>query len=290
VENVEGLLSQAVTFGFVRPEKVGKFEFVHDRVQQAMYSVLATNERQDKHLEFGLHLMTRLDKQSLSSPLLYDVLSHVKEGAKDPERLAKLEWSDDLKDTVLGWFQLGVQLARAATGYDRASAWAHFALRLVETWKNPWEIRHDWMLSFLLYLAEMECYTNMSSSAIQRYELLLSVEKSLVIRARIYANYILHVNAVGEMSRLCAVGQFVRAFQEFGYVLTEEAVPQAMEPLHQEIAVWVKEHGFDAISCLPDRWRMKTQELFVVLLTTSFRYVSRRARFVLLSSILWELS
>ncbi len=104
----------------------GSFKFLHDRVQQAAYALIAQKEKQTVHLQIGQSLLKQyaLGKRDA---LLFDIVHHlnlarrVKDKWKERSRLAELNLKAGLKaraasafEQALKYFTLGLDLLGAA--------------------------------------------------------------------------------------------------------------------------------------------------------------------------------
>ncbi|MEH7344614.1 AAA family ATPase, partial [Bacillus sp. JJ1532] len=82
-QNINHLLQDAVTKGFVVPivdnhseEDNNKFLFIHDRVQQALYSLLSLDEKQYLHLKIGKYLKEN-QPIHVNNEDLFEAVSHL---------------------------------------------------------------------------------------------------------------------------------------------------------------------------------------------------------------------
>ena len=106
--------------------KGGSFKFLHDRVQQAAYALIAQKERQPVHLQIG---QTLLKQYALgkSEALLFDIVHHLNlarelnDGSKDRSHLAELNLKAGRQaraasafEQALEYFTIGLELSGAA--------------------------------------------------------------------------------------------------------------------------------------------------------------------------------
>ena len=117
------------------------YQFLHDRIQQAAYSLIPEAERQQTHLQIG-----RLLWQNASAEEhLFEILNHLNESAtlitEDNERRA-------LRQLNL----TGCQRAKFTTAYDSALQYAKAAMDLLPP--NPWQKEYPFALA--LYEAAAE--------------------------------------------------------------------------------------------------------------------------------------
>ena len=112
----------------------GSYKFLHDRVQQAAYALIAQKEKQPVHLQIG---QTLLKKYALgkSDVLLFDIVHHlnlarrVKDKWKERSHLAELNLEAGLK-------------ARAASAFEQALEYFTIGLELLgdAAWKRQYPL------------------------------------------------------------------------------------------------------------------------------------------------------
>ena len=104
----------------------GNYKFLHDRVQQAAYALIAQKEKQPVHLKIGQTLLKQY-APGKSDALLFDIVHHlnlarrVKDKWKDRLNLAELNLEAGLKaraasafEQALEYFTIGLDLSGAA--------------------------------------------------------------------------------------------------------------------------------------------------------------------------------
>ncbi len=177
-ENLLPALENGLILGFSRaphpdnptaettPES-GSFKFLHDRVQQAAYALIAQKERQPVHLQIGQTLLKQY-APGKSDALLFDIVHHL--------NLAlglKNKWKDRLHLAELN-LEAGRQ-ARAASAFEQALEYFTLGLDLLgaAAWK-----RH-----YPLALSLHEAATEMSSLC-GRFELMEKLAGAVKDNAR----------------------------------------------------------------------------------------------------------
>ena len=143
-EQVHAALWRAVRQELVEPQ-AGAYRFVHDRVQEAAYSLIPEAERPAAHLRIGRLLAARTAPEA-SEENVFEIVNQLNRGAalitaaEEREKLAEL-------NLIAG------QRAKAATAY--AMALAYFSAGEAMLAEDRWE-RH-YALSFALELHRAEC-------------------------------------------------------------------------------------------------------------------------------------
>jgi histidine kinase len=151
-------------------EDLGKaeFRFLHDRIQQAAYSLIPESERRRLHLEIGRLLLRDLSEEEREDRL-FDIANHLNFGLElvsAPEERTK-------------YVQLNMeagQKAKTSTAYASSLNYLYNGIQLLKP--NFWTSEEEYPLAFQLHMAAAECeYLNNNQN--KAWELLdLLLEKS----------------------------------------------------------------------------------------------------------------
>ncbi|MDB5864762.1 MAG: histidine kinase, partial [Betaproteobacteria bacterium] len=141
---MHGELQEAVHAGLViRLES--EYRFLHDRIQQAAYSLVAEEDRESVHLRIGRVLLASMTADRLAEHV-FEIVNQLNRGAalitagEERERLAELNL-------------LAARRAKASTAY--ASALTYLAAGAALLAEDSWERCHE--LAFALQLNRAEC-------------------------------------------------------------------------------------------------------------------------------------
>lgn len=169
------------------------FRFVHDRVQQAAYSLMSESTRQDLHLKMGRLLYKRAQREGMEE-YIFNLANHLNEAkalitdAEERERLARLN------------LEAGCR-AKASTAYEPALK--YFVLGVSMLRGDAWQTQYQ--LAFDLYMERSisEYLCGNFESADCFFDLLLAnaqtpLEKASVydIKAVLYANQVRYPQAI----------------------------------------------------------------------------------------------
>ena len=162
----------------VHSNGIGKF--LHDRIQQAAYSLMPPEERSKTHLHIGRSLMANLTADELAESL-FDVANQLNQGA------FLLRERDDKAQVAQINLRAGTK-AKGATAY--VSACLYFAAGMALLEEGDWDERYELMYPLWLERAECEFLSGNFESAEQLIAKLLqrSVskrDKALVYRLKI---------------------------------------------------------------------------------------------------------
>ncbi|MCH2290282.1 MAG: AAA family ATPase, partial [SAR324 cluster bacterium] len=112
----------------------GSYKFLHDRVQQAAYALIAQKEKQLVHLQIGQTLLKKYDPEK-SDVLLFDIVHHL-----NLARRVKDKWKDRSHLAELN-LKAGRQ-ARAASAFEQALKYFTIGLELLgdAAWKRQYPL------------------------------------------------------------------------------------------------------------------------------------------------------
>jgi PAS domain S-box-containing protein len=137
---------------------LGAYRFVHDRVQEAAYSLIPEQQRVEAHLRIGRLLLahTPAEKQDEA---IFDIINHFNRGAA-------LITSQDEREQLADLNLIAGRRARASTAYTSALNYlaAGSALLPADCWKR----QHRLAFSLELHRAECEFVTGAVADAEQR--------------------------------------------------------------------------------------------------------------------------
>jgi len=138
-------LKTAILDGFIFPTQLGHYKFVHDRVQQAAYSLLSETEKQQTHLKIGRILYQSLSEEKRKEQV-FEIVSHY--------NLAKnIFTTEDKKIALILNQQAGVK-AHKATAYQSTILYLNKSLELLPA--SHWE--NYYKQSLLIYEFLVEAY------------------------------------------------------------------------------------------------------------------------------------
>jgi PAS domain S-box-containing protein len=156
-------LWEAVRLEFiVRSE--GSYRFVHDRVQEAAYSLIPEELRAAAHLRIG-RLLTARTPPEKREEAVFEIVNQVNRGAT-------LITSQEERDQVAELNLIAGKRAKASTAY--VSALKYLIAGAARLGDNGWERRHELIFQLELQRAECEFLTGELAPAEQRLNMLSS--------------------------------------------------------------------------------------------------------------------
>lgn len=153
----------------------GMFRFLHDRVQQAAYSLIADEARPELHLKIG-RLMLKSVKQDELDENVFEVVHHLNKGkslirdSQEKNHLARLNLKAAIK-------------AKLSSAYQPALNYVTVGMEYLES--NSWVDHYDLTFSYSLEKGEIE-YLNASwDDAIATFDKALKEVRSVVDRCKV---------------------------------------------------------------------------------------------------------
>jgi predicted ATPase len=191
---------QAALWEAVRQELVerldGSYRFIHDRVQEAAYSLIPQASREADHLRIGRLLAARTPPEKRGEAI-FEIVNQLTRGAA-------LITAQDEREQLAGLNLLAGQRARATTAY--ASALTHFVAGAALLAEDSWERRHELTFALELDRAECEFLTGALAEAEQRLTVLSTRAANTVERARVACLRVDLYTTLDQSSRAIAVG------------------------------------------------------------------------------------
>src|SRR5580692_7701559 len=173
-EHVHGDLSPAVRQELVEHLE-DSYKFMHDRVQEAAYSLIPEALRAEAHLRIGRLLAARTPTEKLEEAV-FDIVGHLNRGAA---LITQQEERDQLAELNL----VAGKRAKRSTAY--ASALTYLTVGTTQLAEDRWERRRELIFALELERAECEFSTGQVSIADERLAMLSDRATTTAERATI---------------------------------------------------------------------------------------------------------
>ena len=170
--------------------------FLHDRVQQAAYSMIPDGEKAATHLKIGRLILQNCSESDRDERLL-DMVGHL--------NLAKELITEASERTALAELNLNVgKKARSSTAYAAAHSYLQVGIELLQP--NCWEAQYQ--LSLELHIAATEvAYLNSDLEEMERLAaVVLRSAQTILDKVEIYRVQIAALTANGKMQEAIAIG------------------------------------------------------------------------------------
>jgi PAS domain S-box-containing protein len=193
-EKVESDLWEALRLEFVL-RLDGSYKFVHDRIQEAAYSLIPEELRAESHLRMGRLLTARTPPERLEETI-FEVVNQLNRGATlitsqdEREQLAQLNLSAGKR-------------AKESTAY--ASALTYLVTGATQLPEDSWERHHALTFELELLRAECEFVTGAMAAADERLKALSTRAVTTMERAAVACLHIDLYLTLGQSSRAIAI-------------------------------------------------------------------------------------
>ncbi|MEG4293214.1 AAA family ATPase [Microcoleus sp. C2C3] len=229
------------------------YQFLHDRVQQAAYSLIPDSDKKATHLKIGQLLQQNLSEIEQQEKL-FDLVRHLNQGedliTQDSEReaLAKL----NLK---------AAQKARSSTAYAATRVYVQTGIELLTA--NCWQTQYE--LTLNLYVGATEAaYLNADFDSMEQMaELVLQEAQSILDKVKIYQISITAQTAQGKILEAIAVGR--NALGQLGVELPTEPDETKISKVLQNLANQQSGKRIEELVDLPVMTDAKTQAAIQLL-------------------------
>ncbi|MGJ5629223.1 trifunctional serine/threonine-protein kinase/ATP-binding protein/sensor histidine kinase [Nostoc sp. CALU 1950] len=178
-------------------KQIAKYRFLHDRVQQAAYSLIPDEQKQATHLKIGKLLLHSSSEVELEEKL-FDIALHLNQGI---ELITQPQEREDLAQLN---FKAGVK-ARNSTAYTAARVYLQTGIEILTA--NCWQDQYE--LTLNLHVAATEAaYLNADFDGMEKIAaLVLQKAETILDKIKIYQIQIVAQTAQGKILEAIAVGR-----------------------------------------------------------------------------------
>jgi PAS domain S-box-containing protein len=191
---------QAALWSALRQELVerrdGSYRFIHDRVQEAAYSLIPEASRAADHLRIGRLLAARTPPEQWEEAI-FEIVNQFNRGAR-------LIMAQGERDQVAELNLIAGKRAKTSTAYASALTYLIAGTNLLA--EDCWELRHELIFALELDRAECEFLTGELIAAEQRLNVLSTRAATTVERARVVCLRVDLFTTLGQNARAIAVG------------------------------------------------------------------------------------
>ncbi len=244
-EAIHAALWEAVHAGLVFREH-SAYKFLHDRIQQAAYTLIPEERRADVHLRIGRLLLASIPAHSLAEHP-FDVANQLNRGA------ARLVERDEKKQVAAINLRAG-RKAKASAAFASATVYLAAGMALLD--ESDWDSQYDLMFSLWLERAECEFLTGNFDTAEQLIGELLRRAASKVDRMAAYRLKVLLHTVKSENAQ--AVATAFKCLRLFGIDIPEHPTREQVQAEYE--TVWQTLEG-RTIESLIDSSLMTDPEL-----------------------------
>ncbi|MCL1467681.1 trifunctional serine/threonine-protein kinase/ATP-binding protein/sensor histidine kinase [Argonema galeatum] len=188
------------------------YKFLHDRVQQAAYSLIPTDHQKTTHLKIGQLLLQNTNQDDLEENV-FDIVNQLNVGLEfitEPEEKYKLAQLN----LIAG------RKAKAATAYEAAVTQLRIGLELLA--ENSWQSNYDLTLGLYVEAVEAEYLNTNYESSAALAEIVLQQANTLLEKVKVYELQIQFYMAQNQMQKAIDTG--LQVLDMLGISLSNEAL------------------------------------------------------------------
>jgi len=230
----------------------GSYKFLHDRVREAAYALIAEEKRAEIHLHIGRVLYAEMDER------LFDVASHFNQGLalisdqEERRRVAEL-------DLLAG------RKAKASSAYPEASAFLASGAELLgeEGWRSEYQLA----MALCLERAECEYLRGRFAEAGPLLDLALHRARSRAEKAAAYRARIELYTVTGDVEQ--AVGNMLECATLFGLALERHPAAETVQEAYAKVAQSLGKRSIEELAALPTMSDEEVRALSEALMAAS---------------------
>ncbi|MEG4943548.1 AAA family ATPase [Microcoleus sp. F4-D5] len=215
------------------------YRFLHDRVQQAAYSLIPEAERAIAHYQIGELLLQQISAEAREERI-FELVNQLNYGTT---LVVQQQERDELAQLNL----TACHKARAATAYQAAREYAKVGLKLLGT--DAWERQYEMTLSLHDLAAEVAFLAGDFEQMNQWIEAVIHHAKTPLEQVQVYQVKIQALVAHNQFLEAIAIGQSV--FQMLGVNLPDEPTLDDIRQVKQEIDALIEGRSIESFIHLP---------------------------------------
>jgi predicted ATPase/class 3 adenylate cyclase len=197
------------------------YSFLHDRVQQAAYSLMSGEEQQAIHLKMGRLLLQNTTEDEMDLRI-FDIVNHFNRGIE-------LITDEIEKQKLIQLNLMAGQKAKASAAYEPALKYFKMGMQLLDG--ESWRVLYNLTLSLYSERSECEYLIGNFEQAEHFFDVILNHVKTKEEKASLYVLKVILYTNVGRLHEAIAIG--VDGLILMGINLTEKSID---ETIQQDVA------------------------------------------------------
>ncbi|WP_392533751.1 AAA family ATPase [Nostoc sp. C117] len=233
------------------------YKFLHDRVQQAAYSLIPDNQKQLTHLKIG-QLLLSVISETEKEEKIFEIVNQLNKGADlivsetEREELAKLNL-------------VAAQRAKSATAYIAAIEYATKGIQLLQA--TCWQKCYDITLALHDLAAEVTCLSGDFQQMEQIVDEVVQNARQLLDKVKVYEVTILAEVAQSQQPK--AIKTALSVLKLFGILFPEEPTEADITQSLQQTQDILKDKDFRDLLELPEMKDFQALAVMRILATVT---------------------
>ncbi|BBD58841.1 multi-sensor signal transduction multi-kinase [Nostoc sp. HK-01] len=216
------------------------YKFLHDRIQQAAYSLIPENQKQGTHLQIGRLLLEQTPTELLPENIL-DIVNQLNVG-----------W--DLLTQQLQKYELAKlnllagKKAKAATAYEAAARYLNIGLKLLTA--DSWQKYYELTLNLYTETTEIEYLNGNFEQSNHLGNIAINRANNILDKVKLYEVKMLTYMAQNQMPEVLEIG--VKALSELGVILPNNPTQLHVLSALTETKIGLIGKPIEKLALLPD--------------------------------------
>ncbi|NEQ37505.1 MAG: AAA family ATPase [Okeania sp. SIO3I5] len=259
--------------------KVG-YRFLHDRVQQAAYSLIPEDQKAKTHYHIGQLLLQQVPMEAREERI-FELVSQLNYGNTLISNQSK-------RDELARLNLVACRKARAATAYQGGREYASIGLSLLG--ENAWQRQYEMTFAFHNLAAELASLCGEFETMEGFVEAAIAKSKSVLDNVNLYQTRILSKTYQNQIPEAIAIGK--KILQQLGVTFPDNPSDSDIQQVVEEIDNLIGEREIRELVELPVMRDEKQKAIVEIayLMTLPAYLVGATALFVLLSAKIVNLS